>query len=291
MNLKGTEKDAVSTLHSTTWWKCPMRFTCTSSFVQWELGIFPHFHNTHIYLYSVLELYLYLCICLLKAFNSKTTEVSHCISKKKKKDQLGDFWRTFFSFFPGDIYKEEIWVNEEGLWAECSVWLWDCSDHLQQHQQTVPVCQHWHGQSVAEIYRVQWAAWESNKFGYRWGKILRSPRILLLLCSGTEVLKARGLTIFLKGCRTYPGGDIAAGDESGDKGVLVWGLQGVQQRLEGIHVFSDLPVSSRRVPRGQQKRPRWDLRLPVVQLSVLLCPIRPPHASAAASRLNLPFVS
>lgn len=30
-------------------------------------------------------------------------------------------------FFPGDIYEEEIWVDEEGLWAERAVWLWDRS--------------------------------------------------------------------------------------------------------------------------------------------------------------------
>lgn len=140
----------------------------------------------------------------------------------------------FFSFFPGDIYKEEIRVNEEGLWAECSVWLWDCSDHLQQHQQTVPVCQHWHGQGVAEIYWVQWAAWESNEFRYCWGKIFCSVRILFWLCSETEVLKPRGLIIFLKGCRTYPGGDTAAGKQNRDNRVLVWGLEMVQQRPQRI---------------------------------------------------------
>lgn len=263
-----------------------LRVLCSENWVYFLTSV------THTYTSILFWNYIYINAFAFWRCSIQRLQKSHNVfPKKKKKDQLGDFWRTFFSVFPGDIYKEEIWVNEEGLWAECSVWLWDCPDHLQQHQQTVPVCQHWHGQSVAEIYRVQWAAWESNKFGYRWGKILRSPRILLFLCSGTQVLKARGLAIFLKGCRTYPGGDIAAGEESGDKGVLVWGLGVVQQRPEGIHVFSDLPVSSRRVPRAQQERPRWDLRLPVVQLSVLLCPIRPLHASAATSRLNLPFVS
>lgn len=154
----------------------------------------------------ILEPYLYLCICFLNTFNWKTTAVAHYTSKNKGLQRPAwEFLMDHFPFFPGDIYKEEIWINEEGLWAECSVWLWDCSHHLQQHQQTVPVCQHWHGQSVAEIYWVQWATWESNELGYCWGKMC-SVRILCYLCSESEVFKARGVIMSLEGWRTYSGG-------------------------------------------------------------------------------------
>lgn len=61
-----------------------------------------------------------------------------------------------------------------------------------------------------------------------------------LFYSEVEVLKARGLIIFLKGCRMYPEGDITAGEQNRDKRGLAWGLEVVQQRLEGIHVLCEL---------------------------------------------------
>lgn len=54
----------------------------------WEFGVFPYFGNTHVYLYSILELYLYLWICLWTCsvhshrlyFQKRTTKASSGIS-------------------------------------------------------------------------------------------------------------------------------------------------------------------------------------------------------------------
>lgn len=173
-----------------------MFYNCTLSFEQWELGIFPLAPHTHVFYFGTIFMHLPSECVQFKDCSIHTLYLGKKTHKKTTNKQSKDcvcqmriFYGPCFLFFPGDIYEEEIWVNEEGLWAECSVWLWDCSDHLQQHQQTVPVCQHWHGQSVAEIHRVQWATWESNEFGYCWGKVMCSLRILfftLLWGGGTQ---------------------------------------------------------------------------------------------------------
>lgn len=86
----------------------------------------------------------------------KGSDNSTLFGLEKKKVLLGKKGMIFFfslknlpAFFSGDIYEEEIWVDEEGVWAERAMWLWDRADHLQQHQQAVPVRQHWHGQGAA----------------------------------------------------------------------------------------------------------------------------------------------
>lgn len=65
-----------------------------------------------------------------------------------------------------------------------------------------------------------------------------------LFYSEVEIIKARGLVIFVEGCRMYPGGDIIVGEQNKDKERLAWGLEVVQQRLEGIHVLCELQVLS-----------------------------------------------
>lgn len=70
----------------------------------------------------------------------------------------------------GDIHQEEVWTDEESLWAECAMRLWDCPHHLQQHQQALPIRQHRHGQSVTEVHRVQRASWEQDQFWYCGGE-------------------------------------------------------------------------------------------------------------------------
>ena len=81
----------------------------------------------------------------------------------------------------GDVYEEKVWSHEEGLWAECAVWLWDRPHHLQPLQQAVPVRQHRHGQSLAQIHRVQRAPWEQNQCRHHWGKGLSFISVFLLL--------------------------------------------------------------------------------------------------------------
>ena len=70
----------------------------------------------------------------------------------------------------GDIHQAEVWSDEEGVWTECSVWLWDCTDNVQQCQQVVSVCQHRHGSSVAQVYWPQWPTGESHQQRHRWGE-------------------------------------------------------------------------------------------------------------------------
>lgn len=84
-----------------------------------RINTFPHLRSKYTYLYSVLELSLYLHAFLLNLLNSRRTAVMY-ISKTKQirrttKIKLGIIDSFFFFFSLGDIYKEEIWVNEEGL--------------------------------------------------------------------------------------------------------------------------------------------------------------------------------
>lgn len=30
----------------------------------------------------------------------------------------------------GHLYKEEVWINEEGIWVECTLWLWNSTHHF-----------------------------------------------------------------------------------------------------------------------------------------------------------------
>lgn len=76
----------------------------------------------------------------------------------------------FCVFSSGYLHKEEVWSDEKGLRAERTMWLWDSPHHFQQLQQTVPVRQHRHGQSVTEIHRVQRTPWEQNQLGHRRGE-------------------------------------------------------------------------------------------------------------------------
>lgn len=55
----------------------------------------------------------------------------------------------------GDIYQTQVRSDEKGLRAERVVRLRDRPHHLQQHKPTVSVRQHRHGQSTAEVHRIQ----------------------------------------------------------------------------------------------------------------------------------------
>lgn len=62
------------------------------------------------------------------------------------------FYQTIFScflFFTGYLHKAKVWLDEESLRAERIVRLRDCPHHIQQLEQTLSVCQHRHGQSLA----------------------------------------------------------------------------------------------------------------------------------------------
>lgn len=54
----------------------------------------------------------------------------------------------------GDVQQAQIRRHEEGVRAVGAVRLRDCLNHLQQHQQAVPVREHRHGQGPAEVHRV-----------------------------------------------------------------------------------------------------------------------------------------
>lgn len=97
-------------------------------------------------------------------------------------------------FISGDFHQAKIWLDEESLWAERAVRLWDRSDHLQPCEQAVPVRQHWHGQGLAQVHGIQRAPREPDQCRHYRGeakyvkaKILFSKclsfYIHLLLCS------------------------------------------------------------------------------------------------------------
>ena len=103
-------------------------------------------------------------------------------SYEGKKSTVLFFKACFFSvseknppacLLPGDVYKEEIRVDEEGIRAERAMWLWDRADHFQQHQQAVPVRQHGHGQGAAQVHGVQRTAREPDELGHRGGERAR----------------------------------------------------------------------------------------------------------------------
>lgn len=70
---------------------------------------------------------------------------------------------------PGDFHEEKVWPDEEGLRVKCSVWLWNCPHHLQWLQQAVSVRQYRHGQSPAEVHRIQRTPREQNQLWHRRG--------------------------------------------------------------------------------------------------------------------------
>lgn len=97
-----------------------------------------------------------------------------CLLKQRPVSPLPIF---LCSFLPGDIHKAKVWLDEEGLRAECVVWLRDRSDHLQPREQAVPVCQHWHGQGPAQIHRVQRASREPDQCRHYRGKRIKAALV------------------------------------------------------------------------------------------------------------------
>lgn len=84
------------------------------------------------------------------------------INQRNQKEYLVGYLRVCL-YVSGDVYKEEVWSDEEGVRTERSLRLWNRSHHLQPFQQVVSVCEHWHGPSTAQVHRVQRAARESHK--------------------------------------------------------------------------------------------------------------------------------
>lgn len=105
-------------------------------------------------------------ISITRINDERNRQVGLIVQKKKIVIQngIGDalfcgyvnfyIWNVYIKLSTGDIHQKKVWSDEEGIWAECAVWLWDCSDHLHLQQQAVPVRQLWHGQGVAQVHRV-----------------------------------------------------------------------------------------------------------------------------------------
>ena len=112
---------------------------------------------------------------LLTASNvSEAAAMSDKTSKKAVTKIFPFFLHFCISFFcvSGDVYEEKVRLDEESVWVECIVRLRDSIDYLQQCQQTIPVCQHRHGQSSPQVHGVQWASWKQNKQRHHWCKSL-----------------------------------------------------------------------------------------------------------------------
>ena len=78
---------------------------------------------------------------------------SPCNKRKVRKGMVKGLRRnTVRDCVTGDVHKAQVWLDEESVWTECALRLWDCRHHLQPFQQVVPVREHGHGPRAAQIH-------------------------------------------------------------------------------------------------------------------------------------------
>ena len=70
----------------------------------------------------------------------------------------------------GHLHQAKVWLDEESLWTECAVWMWDRCDHLQRQPETIPIRKLRHGSHLAEVHGLQWTTWKPDQCGYCWCK-------------------------------------------------------------------------------------------------------------------------